>query len=84
MNYEAQQLHPAAHTIARKTFVSRDGVHLQRGYLYLPERVWAALDDLTAQYALPNASQTVAKLVMALADEHQNSAQGEYGSRRNH
>jgi hypothetical protein len=75
MNNDPQPIHPAAHSAARKTFIARDGVHLQRGYMYLPRHIWDALDDLTERYTLGNASQTVAKLVTALAEEHEHSAQ---------
>lgn len=80
MNYDPQPMQPTP----RKTFISRDGVQLQRGYMYLPQHVWSALDDLTQRYALPNASQTIAKLVMALAEEHEYSAQDDDDNQPNH
>jgi hypothetical protein len=65
--------HEAPRPSTRRAFVARDGVKLERGYIYLAAEVWDALDRLTKTHAFENTSQTVAKLALAAEESAQDN-----------
>lgn len=52
------------HGSHRNRYVTRDGVNLERAYLYLPSDAWRKLYDLSATKGL-SASQYIDKLIQA-------------------